>query len=302
MNIIQAGVLASALIITELAAADALAPDAANVPYGPHARNVLDVWTVKDAKAPTPLVVFIHGGGFRAGDKSDYEKPQYIQPLLNAGIACASINYRYVLHAPVPDILRDCARAVQLIRSRAKEWNIDPQRIGGWGGSAGACSVLWLGSHDDLANPQSPDPVSRQSSRLSAVVLIATQATLDVTRWASFMDEPRPEWKTKSEEAALSLYNAKSQAEFNTPKMKELLADCDMLRLIGKGDAPVFCVNVVPDGPSKDVNQYMHHPRHAEAIRKACEAAGVPCTVHPGRGQQAELAAGQWIIGQLSGK
>ncbi|MEO2047672.1 MAG: hypothetical protein ABGX16_13990 [Pirellulales bacterium] len=56
--------------------------------------------------------------------------------------------------------MHDAARALQLVRSKATEWNIDKQRIGASGGSAGACSSLWLAFHPDMANPASSDPVA----------------------------------------------------------------------------------------------------------------------------------------------
>ena len=114
-----------------------LAPDVENAAYGPHERNVLDLWKAKSDR-PTPLVVFIHGGGFVNGDKSQIRGRPAVRQCLDAGVSFASINYRFREHAPIQDILRDAARAIQYIRSRAAEWNIDPARIACYGGSAGA--------------------------------------------------------------------------------------------------------------------------------------------------------------------
>jgi acetyl esterase len=66
-------------------------PDISGEKYGPHERNVLDLWKAK-ADKPTPLVVFIHGGGFRAGDKSQVS-PLLLEHCLKAGISVAAINY-----------------------------------------------------------------------------------------------------------------------------------------------------------------------------------------------------------------
>src|SRR5881396_2297342 len=65
-------------------------PDVANARYGPHERNVLDVWKAKSSQ-PAPIVVFIHGGGFTQGDKSGVPPP-LLNECLRAGIAVASIN------------------------------------------------------------------------------------------------------------------------------------------------------------------------------------------------------------------
>src|SRR4051812_45196208 len=67
-------------------------PDLVNVHYGPHERNVLDLWKAKIEK-PAPLVVFIHGGGFQGGSK-EAAPPGLVQGCLQAGISVMAINYR----------------------------------------------------------------------------------------------------------------------------------------------------------------------------------------------------------------
>jgi acetyl esterase len=152
-------------------------PTHANVPYGPHERNVLDFWEAKSS-APAPLLVYIHGGGFVAGDKA-LVAPGVILAMTDAGISFASINYRYTTQAPYPAPMLDGARAIQFLRSKAAEWKIDPKRIGAFGGSAGAGISMWAGFHDDLANPASSDPVERQSSRLLCVGSMGGQCSYD---------------------------------------------------------------------------------------------------------------------------
>ncbi|MGH9657630.1 MAG: alpha/beta hydrolase, partial [Bryobacteraceae bacterium] len=124
------------------------APDVAATSYGPHERNVLDLWKA-DSPRPSPLVVFIHGGGFRAGSKENLAAP-FLNLCLEAGISVAAINYRYSSQAPYPGPMQDGVRAVQYLRHRAKEWNLDAKRFGATGGSAGAGISLWIGFHDDL--------------------------------------------------------------------------------------------------------------------------------------------------------
>src|ERR1700677_3631473 len=75
--------------------------------------------------------------------------------------------------------LEDAARAVQFLRSKAGEWNIDKRRVGATGGSAGACSSLWLAFHDDMAKLNDTDPVARESTRLSAAAVNGAQTSLD---------------------------------------------------------------------------------------------------------------------------
>ncbi|MDB6120213.1 MAG: alpha/beta hydrolase, partial [Verrucomicrobiaceae bacterium] len=74
---------------------NAIKPDMINIAYGPHERNVLDFWKAK-ADKPTALVVFIHGGGFRAGSKENYWPDAKLAEMLKSGVSCASVNYRYL--------------------------------------------------------------------------------------------------------------------------------------------------------------------------------------------------------------
>jgi acetyl esterase/lipase len=151
------------------------------VPYGTHPRQVLDFYPAKSA-TPTPVVFYIHGGGWQGGDKKSINP----KPFLDKGISVVAINYRYVRQAvaekvvpPVKAPLEDAARALQFVRSKAKEWNLDKRRIGATGGSAGGCSSLWLALHDDMADPKSADPIARESTRLYCAAVNGAQVSLD---------------------------------------------------------------------------------------------------------------------------
>jgi acetyl esterase/lipase len=151
-----------------------------NVAYGSHPRQVLDFYQAKSDE-PTPVVFYIHGGGWQGGDKKTNPKA-----FLDKGISVVAINYRYVrngveekVEPPVKASLGDATRALQFVRSKAAEWNLDKKRIGATGGSAGACSSLWLAFHDDMADPKSDDPVARESTRLYCAAVNGAQVSLD---------------------------------------------------------------------------------------------------------------------------
>ncbi|MDP6506223.1 MAG: alpha/beta hydrolase fold domain-containing protein, partial [Planctomycetota bacterium] len=136
-------------------------PDLQNESYGPHERNVFDLWLAKSSR-PTPLVLYIHGGGFKGGDK-DSQDPELLAEYLESGISVAAINYRLSVlnNAPFPAAHLDSARALQFLRHNGQNWNLDPDLVAATGGSAGAGISMWLGYHDDLAEPDSDDPVAR---------------------------------------------------------------------------------------------------------------------------------------------
>lgn len=159
-----------------------------DVPYGKHPRQVLDFYQAASNK-PTPVVFYIHGGGWRGGDKKTNP-----QAFLDKGISVVAINYRYVqqgmeegVEPPVKAPLSDAARALQFVRSKAAEWNIDKKRIGATGGSAGGCSSLWLAFHDDLADPNSTDPIARESTRLYCAAVNGAQTSLDPNELREWM-------------------------------------------------------------------------------------------------------------------
>jgi acetyl esterase/lipase len=170
-------------------------PTFENVPYGKHEREVLDVYQAQ-SDHPTPVVFAIHGGGWVNGDKSSYRG--WAKQVNDGGITLVAINYRYTKQAtdagvepPVKWPLEDAARALQFVRSKAKEWNLDKERIGATGGSAGGASSLWLAFHDDMANPRSDDPVARESTRLYCAAVNGAQTTLDPKELRAWMPNYR---------------------------------------------------------------------------------------------------------------
>ena len=159
-----------------------MAPTHANIKYGEHERNVFDLW-LAESKTPTPLAIYIHGGGFVGGSKEKVSQ-QVVTQLLDAGISVASINYRYLsIETPLPTSHHDARRALQFMRSKAKEWNLDKSRVAAFGGSAGAQICMWLGYSDEMAKPKSKDPIERESTRLSCVATMGGQTTNEIEFW-----------------------------------------------------------------------------------------------------------------------
>lgn len=248
-------------------------PSLENVSYGPHERNVLDLWQAK-ANRPAPLVVFIHGGGFVEGDKSGIRRRPEIRHCLDSGVSFASINYRFREHAPIQDILLDVARAVQYMRSRADQLKIDPTRIAAYGSSAGAGSSLWLAVHDELADPKSADPVLRQSSHLAAAASLDGQASYDLRDWPGIVGKSlyspgSTDW--------LKLYGFKTKADSLSPQADKVMKDCGMIGLITADDPPVAVASFLSKSEAENRDDFVHHPKHSIAVADRCKAVGVDC-------------------------
>jgi acetyl esterase/lipase len=127
---------------------------------------LLDLYLPKDPPAhPIPLVVWIHGGGWRAGDKS--RCPAI--PLVEHGYVVASIDYRLSTEAKWPAQIYDCKAAIRWLRTHAKEYDYDPQRIGVWGGSAGGHLVAMLGTSGAVKELEGSEGNESISSRVQAV-------------------------------------------------------------------------------------------------------------------------------------
>lgn len=135
-------------------------------------RQRLDLYlpNAPESKEPLPLVAFVHGGGWRAGDKRGGYAT--IAPLVESGnYACASIGYRLTDEAVWPAQIHDCKAAIRWLRGNAKKYHLDPDRIGVIGNSAGGHLVAMLGTSGDVAELEgSLGEFPKVSSRVQCVV------------------------------------------------------------------------------------------------------------------------------------
>ncbi|NQU21961.1 MAG: alpha/beta hydrolase [Candidatus Nealsonbacteria bacterium] len=144
----QIGVWATAAILAGLlSAGHAAEPTHTDVRYSKKfERSVLDIWTVESDK-PAPLVVYFHGGGFKAGDKRHFYRSEFIRKYHPKGVAFASVNYPFLEHTDksYAAILAHTAEAITFLAANAKKYNIDASRISVTGSSAGALISGYLG-------------------------------------------------------------------------------------------------------------------------------------------------------------
>lgn len=186
--------------------------DNTNIRYSDkHKRNVLDYYPAKKKNSLAPVFVWFHGGGFSGGDKDNIRNngAKMLKEYLDQGYAVFSCNYPFIdqksdvlrngmldeyvennfLSKQTPKqqksrneylkIMAHCGRAVQFIRSKSKEWNLDSQKICVGGASAGALISQWLAYSDDLAKSNSDDPVEKYSSKAQVSVGLAQPVGTD---------------------------------------------------------------------------------------------------------------------------
>jgi acetyl esterase/lipase len=277
-------------------------PTLAEVKYGDHERHVLDFWKAESEK-PTPLAFIIHGGGWQGGTKERAQRFADVQKLLDAGISVAAINYRLISHAhedmvvpPVKASLHDAARALQFVRSKAMEWNIDKPRIGAAGGSAGACSSLWLAFHDDLADPSGKDLVSKESTRLWCAAVIGAQTTLD--------PKQMKEWTPNSRYGGHA-FGKRNFAHFleDRDKILDWIAEYSPFALVSKDDPPVYLYY----GTAPNIGQPEKDPTHTAnfglKLKEHCDANSVDCQFYyPGSKDKVPSNTTDFLIKTLKAK
>jgi acetyl esterase len=252
-------------------------PTMEDVKYGPHARNVLDFYKAGSDK-PTPVVLFIHGGGFRGGSKKSVNQA-ILKELLAAGISVAAIEYRFVADKPLPAAHHDSLRALQFIRSKAPQWNIDKNRVGAFGGSAGAQICMWLAFHDEMADPHSSEPLKHESSRLKCVMTNGGQTTMDMDWWKKWVPGYEKPHRDRSE-----VYG-----DVTDDKLRDIVKDISALSLITADDPPIFMsYGMKPDAPipvdSKRAQGWkVHHIIFGVKLKEKMDQLGVEANLkYPG--------------------
>ena len=129
---------------------------------------LLDVYVPEDDNVEDeqlPLIVWIHGGAWRAGNKRNCPPLRFIKE----GYIAASISYRLSHEAIFPAQIHDCKAAIRFLRANAAKYRIDPNSIGVWGSSAGGHLVALLGTSGDVKDLEGDVGTTGTSSRVQAV-------------------------------------------------------------------------------------------------------------------------------------
>lgn len=251
---VACGILIHALAAASSAQAPGSAPTHREVVYdNDHASQCLDVYLTKSDK-PTPAMIYIHGGGWRAGSKKNI--PAWLRKFVVDGqLSVVSVEYRFTNIATHPAQVNDCLRAVQFVRQNAAKWNIDTNRLGVTGGSAGGHLSAYVALHDDAADAKSDDPVQRLSSRVACAVSFAGP-----TDWTllSTIDHRHPAYRQ-----LIGYKPGTSAADLSTKMIK----DVSPISFVSQDDPPIMQVH-----GDKDATVPIEH---AAKLHKKLEAAGV---------------------------
>ncbi|HMB70237.1 MAG TPA: alpha/beta hydrolase [bacterium] len=249
-------------------------PTEANLAYGPDPAQRLDLWVAPGA-APTPLVITIHGGGWRpGGHRIPWEGPGV---YLSRGISVARVDYRHVPDHPLPAPVHDVACAIQFLRLHADRWRLDPRRFATSGSSAGGTTALWIALHDDLADPDHPDPVRRQSTRISAALAFDAQTSI----------EPRvlQEWLGRDVPWHIMIPTAVGEHSMDAvwsrlPELEPLYREFSPIRHLDAEDPPIFLKYLLdPALPPVDANHAIHHPAFGLRFQLRADSVGADCVL-----------------------
>lgn len=272
-------------------AQDVPQPTKTDVAYGTHPKQVLHFWKA-ESDQPTSLLFFIHGGGWQSGNRMNKHLLAMLPNLLKHGISVVSIEYRFIREAveqgiepPVKAPLHDAARALQFVRSKAGQWNIDKSRIAACGGSAGACSSLWLAFHDDMADPTSDDPVSRESTRLLCAAVLGAQTTLD--------PEQMKEWTPNSKYGshAFGIFKPgpnKFAQDFDAflekrDEIADWIGEYSPYALVSSDDPPVYLFYTAPPALGQNQKDPTHTSNFGVKLQEQMREKGLTCElVYPG--------------------
>lgn len=139
----------------------------------------MDVYYPAENNGRFPVAMYVHGGGWSSGDKEKGAGALDMPQLQGAGFLVVAVNYRLAPEYQFPAMIEDVKCAVRSLRAHADEYNLDPDRIGAWGGSAGGHLVSMLGTTDASAGFDVGEYLE-YSSRVQAVVDMFGPADLTV--------------------------------------------------------------------------------------------------------------------------
>ena len=246
-----------------------------DISYGLHPQNTFDLYRPISAE-PTPLMIFIHGGGFVSGDKSEINKDDHAatrDSLLRAGVSVASMNYRFLDDTRIDHIMTDSSQIMLYLQNNAQSLGIDPDKIGVYGTSAGGGIALYMGLHPDT------------SQHIRVIGHIRSQSTYDMLQWPQILNiDVTPEINARVSPIVVALYHGDENNAITDPEITMLRQSVDLPSFMDAGDPPILLQNYDkprqssnPFNTDPTISQLNHSPLHAIYLSKQCVIHGITC-------------------------
>ena len=254
-----------------------------NISYGPDKKNTLDLW-IADSKSNSPFVIYIHGGGFGAGSKNAaYSKNNFkrVKKLLKNNISFATIDYSFKNNEDfLFSSLNDAKRALQFLRFNSEKYNLLKDKVALMGSSAGATSSLWIGLQDDMSDKNSPDPILRESTKVSCIVGMAAAHSLNLNRWKNMADVDEAYLKS-----IFKKYLGKMDAEKWMQRSfdENYISEVDFFEKMDANDPPIFIFNPGKNRKPKNIADFHHNPLHAKVLKQKADSLKLKNVVYAPR-------------------
>jgi acetyl esterase/lipase len=211
----------------------------------------MDLYLPAGSGSPSPLLLYVHGGSFTSGDKRKGSGIIDIPAMTTHGYAVAAVNYRLMPDYPFPAEVTDVKCAIRFLRAHADEYNLDGERIGIWGGSAGGHLSAIIGMTNNDPRFEAGE-YPEQSSRVDAAVEMF--GPMDLTLPMDWLQRQL-------------LLRAFGTDSADSP----LLRDASPVFYVSADDPPFLIMNGEQDSAVP--------PDQARALYRALDAAGVDATL-----------------------
>ena len=208
----------------------------------------MDVHYPRAMSKPAPVAVYVHGGSWSSGSKTDSIGMTDVPELLARGYLVASVDYRHAPQWKFPAQIHDVKCAIRFLRAHATRFNLDPNRIGAWGHSAGGHLVTLLGTTDTRDGFEGSHEYADQSSRVQAVADMCGRADL----------------RGMPADKAKSVFGAPNDAS-------DILDNASPIKFVSKDDAPFLILH-----GDKDATVPL---RVSQTLAERLKAVGVPVTL-----------------------
>ena len=274
------GVLLACLAALHVTAVPKVVPTRADVSYGPHPHQLLDVYLPPEGGGPFPVLLW-YGGVFGQARKNVID----VNKMFPAHCAVISVETRSLddstaagVNPPISWVLLDARRAVQFVRLHATEWNLLPERIAVGGGSQGTLPALYVACAGDRVDPKSSDPVERVSTKVVCVAAWRSQPSLDPKRMQEWV--PGVEWGS----GTLALHMGFAEPLKMRDELLPVLAQWSPDYLLNKDTPPIYFENnwgiPKPNDPAVTEKEWrVHSPLWGLGFQKLARQYGVTCHV-----------------------